>query len=575
MTSKLNAFMLCRQLLRDFNQKLHFIFSLQIKPMKNFFSKQIWNIGVVTLTLPVLIPIFSVIQSLASMDSSSWSHFTEHVFATYAFNTLTLLSSVACITLVLGVLAAWLVSYYEFPGRSFFTFAMLLPLAAPTYIVGYVYADLLDFYGPIQSTLRDTFGLTEGEYFFPSIRSLPGAAVILSFVLYPYIYLLVKTSFDLQAPDVRDAAIGLGAKDSQVLIKIDLPIARPAIAGGLALVLMETAAEYGLIHHFGVPTFTEGIFRSWYALGDRTLAMQLASCLFIIAGTFVVLERAARKGERSNPVRQSSLRYRRKPGIIATGLILMFCITLVVLGFLIPFFHLTHLTFFYGSFNYDPKLLEYISNSFYVASIAAALCLIVATTLCCAIRFGTGYFLSGAIHFATLGYAIPGMVLAVGLIGPISWIYRYLSNAAKDFHELEIGLILTGSITALLLLYMARFLTVGFNSMQSGFEKINPTLDAAGKLLGAQRARRLRDIHIPLVLPSLLTGYLLVFLDVIKELPGTLILRPFNFETLATRTYRMASDERLAEASSAALTILVLALLPTMLLLREDFKAKK
>ena len=529
----------------------------------------------VVVATPVALPLLVVVGALFFPITDVWSHLAETVLLTYTLNTLGLMAIVGVLAVGMGVGAAWLTAHYRFPGSRWLSVALILPLAAPAYVVGYVYADLLDATGPLQVTLRAAADVQLGSYYFPAIRSLGGAGIVMALVLYPYVYLLAKTSFQNQAAVLYESARVLGAGRSQVFWRVALPVARPAIIGGMALVMMETIADYGVAEHFGVPTLTTGIFRTWYAMGEHDAALKLAGCLFLLVALLVVFEQSARRGERFNPLSRNvaaeKMALNGVSGLLAAG----FCLLPVLGGFVIPVGSLLLQALQQG----DPMLgrgfYVFGLNSVAVAVVAAGACAIAAVFLNYAERLGGDRWLNLGVRVATLGYALPGMVLAVGMLLPLTLLDRSLAQFLTDNLNRPVGLLLTGSVFALVLVYVARFLTVAYNGTQSAMIQLHPQLDAVARTLGAGPAGVLRRVHIPLLRPAVLSGLLLVFIDVMKELPATLILRPFNFETLATRVYRLASDERLSEASTAALIIVALGMVPTVwLLILEQRRSK-
>lgn len=527
----------------------------------------VWTVMAILVAIPVALPLLVVVAALLFPTTAVWSHLMQTVLLTYTVNTLGLMLIVAVLAASMGVGAAWLTAHYRFPGSGWLGVALILPLAAPAYVVGYVYADLFDATGPVQGVLRSLAGVQLGDYYFPAIRSLGGAGIVIALVLYPYVYLLAKTSFQSQAGALYESARVLGVGRSQVFWRVAVPVARPAIIGGLALVMMETIADYGVAEHFGVPTFTTGIFRTWYAMGEHDAALKLAGCLFLLVAALVVLEQSARRGERFNPlsrnVAAAKIPLNGTAGMLAAGL----CLLPVLGGFIVPVGTLL----WYAIAQGDPQLGQdfyiYGLNSVSVAVVAAGVCAAVALLLNYAARLRRGRWLNLGVRLATLGYALPGMVLAVGVLLPLTYIDRALAHFLTESLGRPVGLLLTGSIFALVLVYVARFLTVAFNGTQTAMHQLHPQLDAVARTLGNTPAGVLRRVHLPLLRPAVLSGLLLVFIDVMKELPATLILRPFNFETLATRVYRLASDERLSEASTAAVIIVALGLLPTIWLL--------
>ncbi len=526
-----------------------------------------WTVMAILVAIPVALPLLVVVAALLFPTTAVWSHLMQTVLLTYTVNTLSLMLIVALLAASIGVGAAWLTAHYRFPGSGWLGVALILPLAAPAYVVGYVYADLFDATGPVQGMLRSLAGVQLGDYYFPAVRSLGGAGLVIALVLYPYVYLLAKTSFQSQAGALYESARVLGMGRSQVFWRVAVPVARPAIIGGLALVMMETIADYGVAEHFGVPTFTTGIFRTWYAMGEHDAALKLAGCLFLLVAVLVVLEQSARRGERFNPLSRNVAAEKIPLGGVAGLLAAGLCLLPVLGGFIVPVGTLL----WYAVAQGDPLLghgfYVYGLNSISVAVVAAGVCAAVALLLNYAARLRRDRWLNLGVRLATLGYALPGMVLAVGVLLPLTYIDRALAQYLTESLGRPVGLLLTGSIFALVLVYVARFLTVAFNSTQTAMHQLHPQLDAVARTLGNSPAGVLRRVHLPLLRPAVLSGLLLVFIDVMKELPATLILRPFNFETLATRVYRLASDERLSEASTAAVIIVALGLLPTIWLL--------
>lgn len=525
-----------------------------------------WALAMLATAALVLLPSLMVLASLAAPASENWAHLSATVLPGYISNTLKLMALVAIMTGIVGVGTAWLTVMTRFPGHSVASWALVLPLAIPGYIVAYVYTDLLAFSGPVQTALRAVTGWSGGEYSFPPVRSLPGAAIMLSLVLYPYVYLLARTSFQRQSAALFDAARSLGARPWRAFWRIALPCARPAIAGGIALALMETISDFGVVDYFAVPTLTTGIFRTWFSLGDPVSAAQIAAWLFIFAIALVFLEMASRRGRVANPMaRDIASQPQRLSGLAAAGAILA-CALPVLLGFVVPAIVLARYALIEGDPLLGRSFLDFAWNSISVAAIAAALATLLALLLCYGERLRPTRFNRISIRLATLGYALPGAMIAIGILTLSTDIDRLLGDTLTDIFGTSPGLLLTGSVAGLIFAYVTRFLTAAYNTTQSGLEKIHPTLDAAARVLGAPPRRVLSSVHVPLLRGALASAVLIVFIDVMKELPATLLLRPFNFETLATRTYRLAADERIAEASTAALTIVVLGILPTILL---------
>ena len=525
---------------------------------------RIWTGGAWLITAFVGLPVVAVLFAFAAPASPSWQHIRDTLLAGYVQNTVLLMALVGVLTAIIGIATAWMVATRDFPGRRFLSWALVLPLAAPAYVVAYVYTDLLEYAGPVQTALRDLGGW-QGSV-LPPIRSLGGAALVLGLVLYPYVYLLARTAFASQAASLFDAARVLGASPRAAFFRVALPAARPLIAGGVALAMMETAADFGVVEYFGVATFTTGIFRAWFALGERGAALQLAAWLFVVVAVLVVAEQRARRGAFSNPVASGRVAalvelrgWRGAAASVCTALPLL-------LGFVVPVVVLARHAVLSG----DPLLGRgfgaFVQASVGVSGAAAILATALAVLLAYAGRLSRGRSTPLAIRAATLGYALPGTILALGVLAPLTTLDKWLAGLFQERFDVRTGLLLTGTAAALVYAYAVRFLTVAYNACQGGFEKIHQRLDDAARVLGAKPGRVLREVHFPLLRGAVASGVLLVFIDAMKELPATLILRPFNFETLATRVYRLASDERLAEASTAALAIVLVGMVPALLL---------
>jgi len=528
-----------------------------------------WGIAASVVAALAALPIIAVVVAAPGGGSESLGHLARTVLWRYTANTALLMLLAGGIAAVVGTGCAWLVAATRFPGRQVFAWALVLPLAVPPYIAAYVYADLLDFGGPVQTGLRAATGWQVGDYTFPEIRSLFGGAFVLGIVLYPYVYLLARTAFAAQSSRQVLAARSLGARPWAVFRRIALPAARPAIASGLALVLMEVLADFGVADYFAIPTFSTGIFRSWLAMGDGQAALKLAALMLLFVVLLVAMEARTRRGRsetRDGLARQDAaepmIALTRKSRVIA----LLACAVPLLLGFGIPAAWLGWLAA--GENAAIKGLGSYIASSFRLGLITAALCLGAALLLVLAKARAKSRFASAAIRIATLGYALPGALLAVGLLTPLGALDAGLTRFARDELGYAGGLVLTGTGIVLIYALSVRFLTVAFNTLEGGMSKIPPALDAAARSLGAAPSRVFARIHLPLLAPSGAAAAALVLIDTLRELPATLILRPFNLETLATRTYRLASDERLAEASFPALILLVAGLLPVLLLSR-------
>ncbi|MDG2482366.1 MAG: iron ABC transporter permease [Alphaproteobacteria bacterium] len=531
--------------------------------------------GTLTVAALVALPILAVASNLFVDSDGLWDQLASQVLSTYLINTIALLLGVGILAGAMGTGAAWLVTMCEFPGRRIMEWALLLPFAMPAYVLAYVYTDLLEFAGPIQTALREFFDWTRHDYWFPAIRSTPGAIAMLSLVLYPYVYLLGRAAFLSQSVGALEVARTLGHGPWSSFFRIALPMARPGIAAGLALALMETLADFGTVEFFGVQTFTTGIYRTWFLRGSPEVAAQLASILMLFVIVVLTLERSSRGKARyaSSTGRYLPLpRYNLK-GLKATIAVLA-CGLPVLIGFLLPGAILLALTLDRGDQMFGTAFIGYATNSIMVAGLAAMLACAAAVILGYGARMASGPVPRYAARFASMGYAIPGSVIAVGILIPLAWFDNGLDQIMRETFGISTGLLLTGSIAALLFAYVVRFLAVAYNAVDAGLTKVTPSMDGASRTLGHGLGSTLARIHAPLLRGSLLSGALLVFVDVMKELPATLLVRPFNFETLATRVYRLAADERLAEASTAALAIVLVGVVPVILLSRAIARSR-
>ena len=530
----------------------------------------VWRALLIGMALLTALPILAVFVYVFVPSAEVWQHLVATVLGDYLLNTLYLSLGVGIGVLLLGVPLAWLCSMCEFPGRAWFEWLLLLPLAMPAYIIAYTYTGMLDFSGPVQTSLRDLMGWTYGDYWFPNIRSLGGAILMLALVLFPYVYLLARAAFLEQSICVLEVSRTLGCNQWQSFFRVALPLARPAIMTGLALALMETLADFGTVQYFGVTTFTTGIFRTWYGLGDHAAASQLAALLMSFVFILLLLEQASRRRARYY---HSSGKYAQIKRIALTGgkawaAVLLASLTLL-LGFLIPMAQLASWGFANWQAQIDSSFLRLIQHSLGLAISAACCALILALILGYGKRLNPSPLVSLAARLASIGYAIPGTVIAIGVLIPFAWLDTQINQWSQTVLGMKLGLLLSGSLFILLFAYNVRFLAVSLQTVEAGLGKIKPTLDNAGRSLGLSPHAVLWKLHMPLMKGSLLTAVLLVFVDVLKELPATLILRPFNFNTLAVRTYELASDERLAEAGLPALMIVATGIIPVILLSRS------
>jgi iron(III) transport system permease protein len=530
-----------------------------------------WTLSVFIIALIMLLPVLMILASLFTSTSDAWGHLATTVLPEYIRNSLALMVGVGLGVLLIGVSTAWLISSCEFWGRGWFEWLLLLPLAAPTYILAYVYTDTLEYFGPVQTALRTWFGWQRAtDYWFPNIRSLGGAILLFSLTLYPYVYLLARVAFSEQSTATLEASRSLGCGPWRSFRAVALPLARPAIAAGTALALMETLNDFGTVAYFSVPTFTTGIYRTWFGMGDRPAAVQLSAVLLLFIFGLVLLEQGSRRQARyyqtmARTIAQS--RYR------LTGLRVLAawltCFLPVLLGLLLPTGLLLGMTLRNADATLDQSFFVLSRNSLLLAILTAAIALVLSLVMTYGLRLNATPLFRLSVQGANLGYAVPGAVIAVGTLIPLARFDNAIDAWMRSTFGFSTGLLLSGTIIALIFAYLVRFLAVSFGAIESGLTKIKPSLDEAARSLGQNPTATLANIHVPLLRSSLLTAAMLVFVDVMKELPATLIIRPFNFDTLAVRVYQYAADERLVEASAPALMIILVGLLPVLWLSRQ------
>ncbi len=514
------------------------------------------------------LPILSVIGQSLFAGVESISHLWNTVLSEYISNSLMLMLGVAVGTLLIGVPTAWLTTMCKFPGRDWLNWALLLPLAMPAYVIAYTYTGILDYAGPIQSTLRELTGWGYGDYHFWDVRSLSGAILMLILVLYPYVYLTARAAFFEQSSLSMEVAKSLGYSTPKAWFKVALPLARPAIIAGVTLALMETLADYGTVQYFGVSTFSTGIFRTFYGLGDPASAALLATGLLTFVAALIFVERYSRRGiayhqSKSTPRVRQLIELRGFHALMAT----LACALPFLLGFMLPALQLLFWSLFEAELDW-PQFINLAWNTFYLAALAALIAVILAITLAYAQRFEKQRVVKLIGQFAGLGYALPGTIIAIGVLTPLIWFDHQLIKLFNWFGIANIGLLLSGSIVALLIAYAVRFLAVALGTVQAGLNQISPSIDYAAKSLGRSTWTTLRLIHAPIMRSSLFTALLIVFVDVLKELPATLMLRPFDFNTLAIRAYELATDEQLIAAAPPSLLIVVVGLIPVLLINR-------
>ncbi|MEM8581958.1 MAG: iron ABC transporter permease [Pseudomonadota bacterium] len=517
------------------------------------------------------LPILAAVVSAVTGDLETSRKVLAPVIGGYAITTVVLVAIVAVGTAIVGSATAWLVTVYRFPGMRWLEIALALPLAFPAYVMAYAYTYLLDHPGPVQTILRDLMGWGPRDYWFPEIRSLGGAAVMLIAVLYPYVYLLARASFRQQSSSAFLVARTLKCSSFQAFRRVALPMARPAIAGGVLLAIMETLADYGTVSYFSVQTFTTGIYQAWYTSADKSAAAQLSLCLLTFALLIAMLERIQRG--RSSHAGAKGARFEMLERKVLSGpkgwLAFAICFMPVMIGFLIPAIMLSFMVLSADHFWSVSRYIGYVTNSLTVSGIAAIVTVLGAVLI--GFRARTRPTCSSRLMLVTagMGYAVPGGVIAIGLMVPVAAFDNALDAFMEANFGIDTGLLISGSIWLLVTAYMVRFMAVAINAFDSGMATIPVHFDEVGRSLGQSSPRLLWRVHLPVARHSVLTAGLIVFVDSMKELPATLILYPSNFQTLAVRAHRLAADERLFEAAVPSLFLVVFGLVPVILLCRS------
>lgn len=522
-----------------------------------------WSLAAGFVLAIVALPIGAVLYLAASATDNDWPHLLHTVLPVTLGQTLLLTLGTGVLTLITGTGTAWLVTMYRFPGRALIDRLLVLPLAIPTYIAAYCYGDLFDYAGPVQSGLRSLFGWTAADYWFPSVRSLEGAVLIMSAVLYPYVYLAARASFVQQSVCALEVARTLGCRSFRTFWAVALPLSRPALAAGVALVAMETLNDLGAVQHLGVETLSASIYATWLQRANLGGAAQIASVMLVLIFVLLAGERMARGGAK---VHHTTGRYRAIPFQDIEGwrgyAVAALCALPFVLGFVIPFLQLAKSAVGHASVAIEGGFLRAAANSVLLATLAALAAVGLAVLLSYAPRVARTGFTGAAAQISGFGYALPGTVLALGVLIPLAALDNGIDALARTYLGVSTGLILSGSIAALVYAYAIRFLAVARGGIEAGLERISPNLDAAARALGESAGSTLRRIHLPLLAPALGAAGLLVFVDALKELPTTLLLRPFNFDTLATHVYAFAALEQIESGALGSLTIVLVGLIP-------------
>ena len=516
-----------------------------------------------SLPLAVLVvftaPILIVILSLFGGFSENWFHIFDYLIFDYVKSSLILVLGVTSIVLAVGTVTAWIVTTYNFPGKRLFEWALILPLAIPPYILAYTFTGLFDPFGDANNLARSLFGMDSNFVLFPNVRNIYGAIIVFGFTLYPYVYLVSRSAFINLSRSMQESARLLGLSQFQVFYKLSLPLIRPAVIGGLMLVVMETLSDFGAVDHFAIQTFTTGIFRTWYGLYDLQTAMQLASLLLLVIVIFYILERSNRGNELYSSS-NSTFSPNIEQNLYGINALLAFslCFIPIFIGFLLPIIELSIWAYEVNLKFFNANFINTFTNTIGLSLITGLVCAALALLINFSVRYKPLFVINRLSSLLSVGYAVPGLILAVGIVQ----LFVYLDSSV--FSGLDV--VLTGSLLGLILAYVIKTYALANSSIESGYERISNSLDDSSKILGTVGWSLLRNIHMPLLKTSILTSILLVMSDVIKELPATLILRPFNFETLAVSAYVYASEERMIQAAAPAIAIVMTGLIPIFFL---------
>ncbi|WP_439837279.1 ABC transporter permease [Aeromonas enteropelogenes] len=528
--------------------------------MKNFG----WITGSWATALLLALPVLALVFSAFSADGDLFCHLADTVLPAYLGNTLGLVIGVVLLSLLFGVPTAWLVAMCQVPGRRALQWALMLPMAMPSYIVAYVYTDLLDYSGPLQAGLRTLFDWqSPADYWFPAIRSLGGAAWVLALVLFPYVYLLTRASFLEQSVSLIHSSRLLGCTPWQSFRRLSLPLARPAIMVAVSLVAMETLADFATVHFFAINTLTTAVYDTWLGYGSLATAAKL-SCLMLLAVVLLIaMERRSRQRQQvfqKSMGHEQPLRYPLKG--MRRWLAAIWCWGLVLAGFGLPFVILLDYGVRYFELSWTPEFVRFAGNSLLISALTALLAMGIALLLGFFRRLDGGVKSLLPLRIAAMGYAMPGTVLAIGVLVPLTALDFGINDLAEWLGRQGPGLLLTGTLTAIVFGYLVRFVAIAIGSVESSMGKISPSLDMAARSLGQGDGGMLRRVHLPLVRRGLFAGAMLVFIESMKELPAALLLRPFNFDTLATHVYQFVSDEMLERGALGAIVIVLVGLLP-------------
>ncbi len=523
-----------------------------------------WIVSSWATALLLGLPVLALIFSAFSADGDLFRHLADTVLFDYLANTLGLVVGVVLLSLLFGVPTAWLVAMCQVPGRRALQWALMLPMAMPSYIVAYVYTDLLDYSGPLQAGLRTLFEWSRpADYWFPAIRSLGGAAWVLALVLFPYVYLLARASFLEQSVSLIHSSRLLGCNPWQSFRRLSLPLARPAIMVAVSLVAMETLADFATVHFFAINTLTTAVYDTWLGYGSLATAAKLSCMMLLAVVLLIALERRSRQRQQvfqKSMGHEQPLRYPLKG--VSRWLAGLWCWGLVLAGFGLPFVILLDYGVRYFELSWTPEFVRFAGNSLLISALTALLAMAIALLLGFFRRLDGGVKSLLPLRIAAMGYAMPGTVLAIGVLVPLTALDFGINDLAEWLGGQGPGLLLTGTLTAIVFGYLVRFVAIAIGSVESSMGKISPSLDMAARSLGQGDGGMLRRVHLPLVRRGLFAGAMLVFIESMKELPAALLLRPFNFDTLATHVYQFVSDEMLERGALGAIVIVLVGLLP-------------
>ena len=516
----------------------------------------VWHGIPLFILLFFLAPILIILSSVFADYSENWSHIYEYVLGDYILNSLILVSGVSVLVMIIGSLTAWLVTNYQFFGKRFFEWGLILPLAIPPYILAYTFTGLFDSYGTMNEIARSLFNLQQNEMLFPNIRNIYGAIVVFSFTLYPYVYLICRTAFLNQSRSMFEVGRTLGLSQASIFLKLALPLVRPALIAGTMIVAMETLSDFGAVDHFAISTFTTGIFRTWYGMYDLTTAMQLASMLLIFITFCLVIERTSRKNANYSTI-GSNFKPTQVTRLSSLGSSVCFfvCFIPIFIGFILPILEILNWSLRFNTSFFNEQFFSISLNTVLLSILSAILCTFIAMIINFSIRYKNSSVIKSINPFLNIGYAVPGLILAVGIVQ----LFVFLDNNILNSFE---GYFLTGSLFGLIFAYIIKSYALANSTYEAGYQKISQTIDDSARVLKSTGLNLLFRVHFPILKTSFFTSILLVTSEVVKELPATLILRPFNFETLAVSTYIYASEERMVEAAAPATAIILIGLIP-------------